>query len=308
MKGYRGIGNILLLITAVIWGTAFVFQRVGMDSIEPVTFTSARMWLAAGAAGAVSALQTKRRQPEEGDRTEQKKRQRNTVAGGILCGCFLAAASVFQQAGIVTTTAGKAGFITALYILLVPLFSTLLWKKHNAPHVWAAIAMGVAGLYLLCISESFQLTRGDTLVFICAVFFSGHILCCDYFAKRADPVLLSAVQFMTVAVITGVIALICEEPGLTKLKAAAVPILYCGIMSGGVGYTLQIVAQRVTEPTVASMILSLESVFAAAAGALLLHERMSSREILGCVIMFAAITLVQIPAEKIIRKARRNVS
>ena len=155
--------------------------------------------------------------------------------------------------------------------------------------------IGVAGMYLLCVTESFSLTYGDSLVCVCALLFSGHILCCDYFAKRSDPLLVSALQFLTAAVISAVLAFLQETPTWKDLAAAAVPILYCGLLSGGLGYTLQIVAQRFTDPTVASLLLSLESVFAVLAGALLLHERMSARELAGCIVMFAAIVLVQIP-------------
>ena len=292
MKNQKMLGNVLLLITAMIWGTAFVFQRVGMESIEPVTFTSARMGLAALAAGGASLLFGKK------NREAQSTDRRETILGGVCCGLFLAAASIFQQAGIVTTTAGKAGFITALYILLVPVLNLLLFKKKSGLHVWLAIGAGVFGMYLLCMKEGLRLTRGDTLVCVCAFLFSGHILCCDHFARRADPVRLAAVQFVTVALVSGVIAVLFEEPSWEKLRAALVPILYCGLVSGGVGYTLQMVAQGFTEPTVASLLMSLEAVFAAVAGALLLHERMSGRELLGCVIMFIAIVLVQLPAPK----------
>lgn len=292
MKNEKMLGNVLLLITAMIWGTAFVAQRVGMESIEPVTFTSARMWLAALATGLAAFLLGRR---EKGG-AEEKGAFAGAVPGGICCGLFLTGASLFQQFGMVTTTAGKAGFITALYILLVPLFNRLLFKKRSSLHVWLAIGIGVVGMYLLCVTEDFRLTKGDALVAVCAVLFTGHILCCDHFSRRADPVQLSAVQFVTVALVSGVIALLVEEPSWEKLRAAAIPILYCGVMSGGVGYTLQMVAQRITDPTVASLLMSLEAVFAAAAGALILHERMTAREMLGCVIMFAAIILVQLPS------------
>ena len=294
MKNKRMLGNILLLVTAMIWGTAFVAQRVGMESIGPVTFTSARMWLAALTAGTASLFLSRRNPAARKD----AERKRHTLIGGICCGLFLAGASLFQQFGIVTTTAGKAGFITALYILIVPVLNLVLFRKRCGAHVWAAIAIGVLGMYLLCMKEGFRLTRGDTLICCCAVVFSGHILCCDCFTKKADPVRLSTIQFVTVALVSGVIALIVEEPSWAQIKAAAVPILWCGIMSGGVGYTLQMIAQRFTDPTVASLLMSLESVFAALTGALLLGERMSGRELLGCVIMFAAIVLVQLPAPK----------
>ena len=286
------LGSLLLTLVAVIWGTAFVFQRTGMEYIEPVTFNASRMTLAAFAVGLVSLFQRKR---TFADVAKKKAYIRNTVKGGVCCGVFLAFASIFQQMGIVYTTAGKAGFITAMYILIVPVISWILFRKHSGWHVWLAVLMGVAGMYLLCMSERLELTRGDMLMCICAVLFSGHILCCDYFSRLGNPVAISAVQFVTVAVISWEAAFLTEAPGWEKITSAAVPILYCGIMSGGVGFTLQIVAQKYTEPTIASLLMSLESVFALVAGALILGEQMSSRELLGCGIMFAAIIIAQIP-------------
>ena len=297
MKNKQMFGNLLLILGAFVWGMAFAFQRAGMESIEPITFTSARMALAALAAGS-AALFLRKRAPETESPAQAKARRRATVSGGIVCGLFLTAASIYQQTGIVTTSAGKAGFITALYILLVPLLNLVLFKKRCGLHVWIAIAIGVAGMYLLCMKENLTLARGDIQLCICALLFSGQILACAYYSRRGDPVCIAAVQLLTVAVIAGVLAFIAEEPSWDKLRAAAVPILYCGIMSGGVGYTLQMVAQRCTDPTVASLLMSLESVFAVLGGALLLHERMSGRELLGCAIMFAAIVLVQLPAPK----------
>ena len=293
MKNKKLLGNILLTLTAIIWGCAFVAQRVGMESIEPFTFTAARMALAAAAVGPVALLKGRRemrRSPEA-----QRSSRSSTVIGGLCCGSFLAAASLFQQAGVVYTTAGKAGFITALYMLLVPILHFLLFRKKNRWHVWLAVLIGLIGMYLLCLTESFRLTRGDALVCVCALLFSGHILCCDHFARTCDPVRVSAIQFLTAAVISAVLAFLTEEPSLGKLSSAAIPILYCGLLSGGLGYTLQIVAQRFTDPTIASLLMSLESVFAVLAGAVLLHERMSARELAGCVVLFTAIVLVQIP-------------
>ena len=287
MNNQKTLGSLLLLLVAMIWGTAFVFQRMGMESIGPVTFTAARMSLAAIAVGLVSRLRSRKR--ETGG-------VRESLVGGLCCGLFLCMGSLFQQAGIVTTTAGKAGFITALYILLVPVLNLILFKRRCGARVWLAVGLGVAGMYLLCMTEGLRLTEGDTLVCICALLFSGHILCCDYFARRADPIRIAAVQFLVVALLSWVAAFLLEEPDFDQLREAAVPILYCGLISGGVGYTLQMVAQGMTEPTVASLLMSLESVFAVLAGALLLHERMSSRELLGCAVMFAAILLVQLPA------------
>ena len=296
----RALGNALLMLTAMIWGTAFVAQRVGMDHIEPLTFSAARMALAAVAVGLVSFATPRRASGREG----AAALRRNTRLGGVFCGAFLASASIAQQMGIVTTTAGKAGFITALYMLLVPIFAFLLFRKHSTWLVWLAVLAGVAGMYLLCMKEGLRLSRGDALMCLCAVLFCGHILCCDHFAPRADPIRMSAIQFAAATLICAAAALVAESPSWEKIASAAVPILYCGLVSGGLGYTLQIVAQRWTDPTVASLLMSLESVFAVLAGALLLGERMTGRELLGCAIMFVAIVLVQIPLPA--RRAERR--
>lgn len=313
MNNKKMLGNLLLLLTAMIWGTAFVFQRVGMDSIEPITFNAARMALAAVMVGVLAFGLRQRHSkgvPRQSDAgasapgtevnvTRQAEESdlpwSHTWKGGICCGLFLTAGSVFQQMGVVYTTAGKAGFITAMYMLLVPILNFLLFKKKNSWLVWLAVFLGVGGMYLLCVKEDFTLTRGDILVCICALMFSGHILCCDYFVKLASAVELAAIQFATAAVVSAVIAAFTENPDRAGIVAAAVPILYCGVVSGGIGYTLQIVAQKFTDPTIASLLMSLESVFAVIAGSVLLGEQMSSRELLGCAVMFAATVLVQIP-------------
>jgi drug/metabolite transporter (DMT)-like permease len=310
MNNKRTLGSILLILTAFIWGTAFVAQRVGMEKIEPITFNAARMAVAAVAVGAV-ALAVRLREKRKGTEPsgpERKMCRKHTLLGGIACGVFLSLGSIFQQMGIVYTTAGKAGFITAMYILLVPVIGFVLFKRKNNWLVWFAVLLGVAGLYLLCMTESFSLSRGDALVICCAVFFSCHILSCDYFARRGEPVALSAIQFLVATAISALVALIAEEPSAEKLASAALPILYCGFISGGLGYTLQIVGQRYTDPTVASILMSLESVFAVIAGTLLLHEKMSVRELIGCAVLFTAVILVQLPVRSRSRDRREDRS
>ncbi|MBP5532419.1 MAG: DMT family transporter [Lachnospiraceae bacterium] len=292
MKKKQFLGSVLLLVTAVIWGMAFAFQRVGMEHIGPVTFTASRMTLSAVAVSVFSIFC----KGETGYKDENEKRRYSsaTVIGGICCGVFLTSASIMQQAGIVYTTAGKAGFITSLYMLLVPVVSFVLFKKHHAINVWIAVVIGVIGMYLLCMSESLTLSMGDGLVFICAVLFCGHILCCDHFAERGNPVRISAVQFIIGAVISWIAAFIMESPDIGDIMEAIVPVLYCGIASGGIGYTLQIIGQKYTEPAIAALIMSLESVFAVIGGAVILGETMSPRETAGCIIIFLAIIIVQI--------------
>ena len=293
MKNKSLFGSLILLFTALIWGTGFAAQRAGMDNIEPFTFTAVRMALSAVFIGALALL------PRRGALgSADGAVRRINLLGGVCCGCFLAAACLFQQVGIVTTTAGKAGFLTAMYLLLVPLLGFVLFRRRLRARVWLAVAMGVAGLYLLCLTESLRLARGDALECVCALFYAGHILCCDYFARRGDPLKISALQFAVSTLIAAVAAALTEQPDLSAIRSAAIPILYCGIVSGGIGYTLQMTAQRFTEPTVASLVMSFEAVFAVLAGALLLGERMSPREIAGCVVLFAAIILVQLPERR----------
>lgn len=299
-KNQKAFGTLLLLITAVIWGMAFAFQRAGMEWIEPATFQAVRLALASLTVWIVCFIMDRRKAHSAGPRTQEElmRQRRETLIGGICCGTFLAAANYFQQLGLVYTTAGKTGFITALYIILVPINGFLLFRKKTGRQIWLAVLIGVLGLYLLCMTDSLRLTRGDTMVCICAVLFSGHILCCNHFAGRGAAVRMSAVQLLVAALISAVIAVLTEEPTWGKVVSAAVPILYCGIVSAGMGYTFQMVGQKYTDPAVASLLMSLESVFAVLGGTVLLHERMSTRELLGCLVMFVAIILVQIPLPK----------
>ncbi len=300
-------GNLLLLTTATIWGSAFVAQRVGMDYVGPLTFSWARFVLAAlvlipvvqflnkssQSNGQGDAAENKELTPEE--RRQQKKM---LMKASLTCGCVLCAANVFQQVGLVSTSAGKTGFITALYIVLVPLFSVVL-KHRPGLKCWIGVALGTVGLYFLCITSSFTIAPGDLVVLIGAGFWAAHILVIDHFLpKVSDPVKMSMYQFAVVAVICFIGSLIFEDISIPAVFDCAIPIMYAGILSGGVGFTFQILGQRHTNPTVASLILSLESVFAAIFGYLLLKEVMTSREIAGCILMFGAIIISQLPDGK----------
>ncbi len=306
MKRNKLFGNTLLLIAAIIWGAAFVFQRTGMEDIGPIAFNAARTTLSALVVAPVAFWRIRKEtfsSPEE-----RAAYIRSTLIGGLCCGIFLTLASTFQQAGMVYTTAGKGGFITAMYLLLVPILNLLVFKKRAQWLVWVAVLIGVVGMYLLCLSEGFRLAKGDTLICISALMFSCHILCCDHFAAKGDPVGIAAGQFATVALISWPVSFLVEQPTWGNLVSAGIAILYCGLMSGGLGYTFQLVAQKHTDPAPASLIMSLESVFAVISGSLLLHEKMSTRELLGCIIMFAATVLVQIPLPSKKREKEKSVS
>lgn len=289
-------GTILLLITALIWGAAFVAQSVGMDYIGPFTFSAARDVIAIVVLIPVILLFT----DKKADGTyppilQQLKPDRITLIGGAWCGLVLGAADTLQQVGISMTTAGKAGFITALYIILVPLLGRFM--GHKVPRIIViCVALAISGFYLLCINGDFQVSFGDFLVLCCAVFFALHILVIDHFLlKKANSIKLSWVQFATAFLFSGTLTVLFEQPDWSALWAAKWPLLYAGGLSSGVAYTLQIVGQKYTEPTTATLIMSLESVFAALSGWLILGEVMTAKELTGCVLVFAAVILAQIP-------------
>ena len=290
--------NILLLLTAIIWGSAFVAQKSGMDYVEPFTFNGIRTFIGGLVLIPVIFFMEKKNPPEEISREEKTKKNKELLIGGICCGLALFAASSLQQFGVSYTTAGKAGFITTLYVVFVPIISVLLRKKVR-PIMWLCVAMGAVGLYLLCMTDaSFRLTFGDTLVLLCAVAFAVHILTVDHFSPKMDGIKLSCIQFLTVGIVSMVCMFIFEHPDIHAILDCAVPILYAGMLSCGLGYTFQVVAQKHAEPTVASLLMSLESVFAVVFGALLLHETMSMRELSGCLIIFIAVIISQLPEKK----------
>lgn len=290
--------SLLLLLTAVIWGVAFVAQSVGMEYIGPFTFNTVRTAIGAVVLiPCIGFLQRMRADKEERE-TEDKKAKKTLFAGGISCGIMLFIASNLQQIGIQYTTVGKAGFITAMYIVLVPVLGIFL-KKKVGRRVWGAVVIAVAGLYMLCMTGgSFSLQKGDLLVLSCAAAFSVHILVIDYFAPKTDGVRMSCIQFFVCALLSGICMFLFERPDMTRILEAWVPVLYAGVLSCGVAYTLQIVGQKGMNPTVASLILSLESVVSVIAGWLILKQALSGRELLGCALMFAAIILVQLPEKK----------
>ncbi|MGN0355858.1 MAG: DMT family transporter [Muricoprocola sp.] len=302
MKKTSWKNPLLLFLTAVIWGVAFVAQSVGMEYIGPFTFNCIRcligglvlipcIWL-------LDRFKGKESMQSETPQKVSVKSDKTVLTGGVCCGLALFVASNLQQVGIQYTSVGKAGFITAMYIVLVPVLGIFL-KKRIGVKVWVSVALAVAGLYLLCITEGFSIGKGDFLVLLCAFFFSIHILVIDYFSPKADGVRLSCIQFLVCGLLSGICMLLTEKPDLGAILQAWMPILYAGVLSCGVAYTLQIIGQKGMDPTVASLILSLESVVSVLAGWVLLGQSLSAKELFGCVLMFGAIILAQLPERKL---------
>lgn len=287
MKNLKG--SIILLFTALIWGTAFVAQSVGVEHIPPFTFNGVRNVVGAIALLPVIFVMNKLSKKNKAHIASDKKA---LWIGGVCCGVVLAVASTLQQFGLVYTTPGKAGFLTALYIVFVPVFSIILKKKVRRS-VWISVALATLGMYLLCVKESVTINKGDILVFLCAIAFTFHIMAIDRFSPKVDGVKLSCIQFAVCAVLCLFCALIFEQVSLSELTCATVPILYTGVMSSGVAYTLQIIGQKYTSPALATLIMSLESVFAALAGWIILGQGMSLSEIAGALLMFASIIIAQ---------------
>ena len=295
MKKTQVRNSLLMLLTAIIWGSAFVAQSVGMEYVGPFTFTFTRSIIGGIVLIPIIVLLRK-------TRSARMRITKYEWIGGICCGVALCAASNFQQIGILHTTVGKAGFITALYVVIVPMLGLFL-KKRVPVLIWFCVALSVVGLYLLCMPKgTFSLTQGDVLVLICALLFSFHILIIDYFSPKGDGVVISCIQFFVCGLLSGIIMLVVENPSFANIMDAKWSILYAGALSSGVAYTLQVVAQKNVNPTVASLILCLESVVAVLAGWMILGDAMTTREITGCIFMFVAIILAQLPTPKKERK------
>lgn len=294
----RTIGIIELFITAIIWGTAFVAQSVGMDQgVGPCTFNAVRYAVGSLILIPVIFLLGKLVKKDSDYKPDIKK----TVKGGFFCGIVLASASLLQQYGILYTTVGKAGFGTALYIIIVPFMGVIL-KKKIPGRVWIAALIAIIGFYLMCISETLSINKGDLLVLLGAVMWSVHIHTVDHFAPGANGVMLSSIQFAVSSCICFVGAFIFETVSWSVIAGAAWPILYAGVMSCGVAYTLQIIGQQNVEPALACLIMSLESVVSALAGWIILGETMMAIEILGCALVFIGVIIAQLPDKKVENK------
>ena len=279
---------VMLLLTSLIWGTAFVAQSVGMDFLEPFTFNGVRSFI-----GGVTLLPCIWLLEKMNGKPEVDGTRKDLIQGGIACGLLLFAASSLQQMGIQYTTAGKAGFITAFYIVFVPVLGIFL-KKAAGWKVWKSVFLALIGLYFLCIKEGFSIGKGDIMIFACALDFAVHILVIDYYSPKVDGVKMSCIQFFVCGIASLPFMFLTETPQIGNILDAWMPILYAGVLSNGVAYTLQIVAQKGINPTVASLIMSLESVISVLAGWAILHQTLTKRELAGCVFMFAAIIIVQL--------------
>ena len=297
-------GSLLLLLGAMIWGAAFVAQRVGMENLGPLCFNGIRMLMAALLLLPVIRIADRLRPNGSPKAAFFPEKQLNA---GLLCGLLLFVSSTLQQIGLVYTTAGKAGFITALYVVLVPIAGWVFFRKNPGRWIWLSVLLAILGLFLICVPPELNLAlnRGDLYVLLCALCFTGHILAVDHFSPLVDPLRLSCSQFFICGILSLLPGLFLEEISLNAVRAAMIPLLYAGVLSGAVAYTLQIIAQKDTNPTVASLMMCLESVFALLTGALVLGERMSSRESAGCLIMFVAVVLAQLSP---LLKRKRNAS
>lgn len=297
MKKYSG--SLLLILAAFIWGTAFVAQADAAQSIPPFTFSALRSFVGFAALAVFALLRNKTaKNKENSEKTDFKK----LIISGVICGIVLFIAMNLQQYGItvypdeVNNVPGRSGFLTAMYVVLVPICG-LFFKRKVHPIVWLAAALAAVSLWLLCLKNGFGgIYLGDILMFICALAFTAHIIVVDTIGSQVDGVKLSCVQFLVAGILSLIFAAFTEpKTSGSVIIAAWLPILYVGVLSSGVAYTLQIIGQKRTEPAVASIIMSMESVFAVLGGWIIMKDMLSGREILGCAFMFAAVILAQSP-------------
>ena len=281
-------GMLLLFLTATVWGVAFVAQSIGMNHLNAFAFNCIRNAIGVVVLSPVLLV----------THHHTHLFNKDLLIGGLVCGLALAIASNFQQLGIEHSTVGKSAFITTLYIVFVPIIG-LLFKKKVSIQVWFSVALAMIGLFLLCMKdEAFVLGIGDIYLILCAIFFTIQIMCVDYYVQKVNGVALSIMQFAVTSVFSGICMICTEIPTWSDIVDAAAPLLYAGGISCGIGYTLQIIAQKDVPATVASLIMSLESVIAALAGWVILHEVLSEKELLGCILVFAAVILTQIPLKQ----------
>ena len=297
--------SLLLLLCSFIWGTAFVAQSAG-SGMGAYSFLAGRSWLAVLVLiPTVMVFDAIRRKSGTDAKPKTAAEKKKLLAAGFVCGTLLFAASAAQQIGItINPSTAKAGFLTAMYVVLVPVFGLFLGRKGSA-QLWVSMVVAVLGLYLLCMKNGFgSIESSDWVLLSCAVLFSFQIMAVDHFAPQVDGVRLSLLQFFVVAVESTVAAFLFEAPTAAQFTENALPIFYCGVLSSGVAYTLQILGQQDLNPAIASLIMCLESVFSALGGWLLLSQSLSAREAFGCALIFAAVVLAQLPLE-VLHRAKK---
>lgn len=296
MKKIKNVG--LLILTATLWGVAFVAQDVGLEHIGPFTFSATRSFLGAVALFVISVFadSIKRKKTQTTISKEEKKvRIKSFLKAGLICGVVFFAATNTQQFGLLYTTAGKSGFITACYIVLVPIIGLFFGRKCPV-YIWVSVIATIVGLYMLCMGDGFtSLNKGDVITLACAVLFAVHIIVIDKFANKVDGIKLACAQCTVNAVLSGICMFIFESPNITYILKAWIPIVYAGVFSSGLAYMFQILGQKDFNPTIASLVMSLESVISVIAAWIILNQQLSEKEIIGCVIIFSAIIFAQIP-------------
>ena len=287
-------GSLILALGAAIWGCAFVAQNVGMDYIGPLTFGGARSFIGTLTLLPFVLLGEKKERRELGlDKAQIKKRVRGDWLAFLILGLAVTVPTTLQQIGLTTTSPGKSGFITAMYIVAVPVLSILLGKRPGW-NVLISVLLGVAGLYFLCVTGELSIERGDMITLISVLFWGVQILLTDRYSKKMNCLKMTCGAFFICGVLSTIMMFMFEKPTLEGLRGCLIPLLYTGVMSTGIAYTLQALGQKTTPPTVASLVMSLESVFAALAGYVILHDALSPRELLGAGLMLCAVVLAQI--------------
>ena len=287
------LGFFLLFLTALIWGVAFVAQSVGMDHIGPYTFNTGRLLLGTVVTMPWAIMELKKQKNVEEEREVYIKKRNSSVIGAAFCAVVFFLAVNLQQFALIGSSVANVSFITTLYILIIPIIGMFLGKKHGLS-IWIAIAIAVVGMYLLCIKEGLVLEMGDILAFICAVMFALQILIVDHYVPKSYVIVLSCTQNLFAGLISFVFMLIFEGVNLEGIKTAWLPLAYTGILSTGLAYTTQMLGQKYIKPTVASLIMSLESVIAAIAAWLIIGQALSLREMLGCALVFVGVIIAQI--------------
>ncbi len=308
-KKQQLLGIVFMLLATIFWGTTFVAQSAGMDHLGPFTYNCCRSFVGCIVLIPIAIFYDRFNNKGVSSQAEGapsvSSNKKNLIIGGIVCGVVLTVASGLQQIGIVYTSIGKTGFLTVLYIVIVPLLGLFLKKKCQL-NVWISVIIAVVGLYLLCITENFSIVPTDLYVLGCAVMYAVHILVVDHYSPKVNGVWLSCIQFFVCGILSGVIMFIIETPTIENIIACAGPILYAGVFSSGVAFTLQILGQKYLDATLAALIMSMESVISVLSGWIFLHEMLSPREILGCVFVFIAVLLAQFafPSKKAKKEAR----